>query len=285
VTPAGEPDDLPIIRRCLANQAEDLFRRLYDKPTKVRGHERRWGRKGSLVLYLRGRDGPHWYDYETCQGGDMISAIQHALSLDFVGALDWARDFLGLPSRKNWGGEHRRQAEQPRSRPHDAEPARKAKSAGDLAAAARPIGGTLADIYLRQHRSIEAAIWPDAALGFADAATVRRGTDWLWWRWPALVVRATDVAGTVTGVQLIALKEDGSAVPHWAHNGKLKLSYGRLRDAAVRLPGDDRALLLAEGPETALSCWWATGIATWSNLGAIARAPLDGVPLDRLIVV
>ena len=53
----------------------------------------------------------------------------------------------------------------------------------------------------------------------------------------------------------------------------------------MRLPGDDRALLLAEGPETALSCWHATGITTWSNLGAIARAPLDAVPLDRLIVV
>jgi hypothetical protein len=161
VTSAGEPDDLPTIRRDLANQAEDLFYRLYDKPTKIRGHERRWGRKGSLVLYLRGRNGPHWHDFETCQGGDMISAIQHALNLDFIGALDWARDFLGLPARKDQRREHRRQAEPPRSRPaadHDAEQARKAKSAGDLGGAAKPIGETLADIYLRQHRCIEAEI-------------------------------------------------------------------------------------------------------------------------------
>ena len=53
----------------------------------------------------------------------------------------------------------------------------------------------------------------------------------------------------------------------------------------MRLPGDDRALLLAEGPETAASCWWATGITTWCNLGSIARAPLASVPLNRLIVV
>src|SRR6185369_9574139 len=44
-------------------------------------------------------------------------------------------------------------------------------------------------------------------------------------------------------------------------------------------------LLLAEGPETGLSCWYSTGITTWCNLGSIARAPLDSVPLDRLIVV
>src|SRR5581483_880620 len=39
------------------------------------------------------------------------------------------------------------------------------------------------------------------------------------------------------------------------------------------------------GPETALSCWWATGITTWCNLGSIARAPLADVSIDRLIVV
>ena len=101
----------------------------------------------------------------------------------------------------------------------------------------------------------------------------------------AAVVRATDAAGAVTGVQLVALQADGSAAKHWEHDGKLKLSFGTLGGAAVRLPGDDRALLLAEGPETALSCWYATGITTWCNLGSIARAPLDSVPLDRLIVV
>lgn len=126
--------------------------------------------------------------------------------------------------------------------------------------------------------------WP-AALAFADAATVRRCTDWGWWQWSALVVRATNAAGLVTGVQLIALQADGGAAPHWEHKGKLKLSLGTLSGSVVRLPGDDRALLLAEGPETALSCWWATGITTWCNLGSIAKAPLVDVAIDRLVVV
>ena len=37
----------------------------------------------------------------------------------------------------------------------------------------------------------------------------------------------------------------------------------------MRLTGNDDALLLAEGPETSLSCWYATGITTWCNLGSI----------------
>jgi hypothetical protein len=61
---------------------------------------------------------------------------------------------------------------------------------------------------------------------------------------------------------------------------------------AVRLPGDPCGpLMLCEGPETALSVWMALqergagGYETWANLGSIAKAPLEGVPIDRLIVV
>jgi putative DNA primase/helicase len=279
---AEREDDLPDIRQGLADRATELFERLYDKPTTRRGHQLRWGRKGSLALTLHGRNGPHWHDYESGQGGDMLAVIQYALSTDFADVLDWARDWLGMARRDD-----RRRPAPPVIRPavdYDAAQAEKTRRAAEMAAAAAPIAGTVAETYLRQHRGINAEIWPDA-LGFADAATVRRCTGWQRWRWPALLVRATDAKGTVTGVQLIAVQTDGKAAKHWEHNGKLKLSFGTLAGSAVRLPGDDRALLLAEGPETALSCWHATGIETLANLGSIAKAPLDGVPLDRLIVV
>jgi putative DNA primase/helicase len=288
LTARNEDNDLPDIRPGLTDRAAALFERLYDKPSKVRGHELRWGRKGSLVLYLRGRNGPHWHCYESGQGGDMLAAIQHALSTDFVDALDWARDWLGTPRRDGRRRKQHRAEPQPdrQGKPadYDAEQLEKARRAAELSAAAGPIAGTAAETYLRTHRGIKAAAWPDA-LGFADAATVGRCTGWRWWRWPALVMRATDATGVVTGVQLVALQPDGSAAKHWEHDGKLKLSFGTLRGTAVRLPGDDRALLLAEGPETGLSCWWATGIETWANLGSIARAPLADVALGRLIVV
>jgi putative DNA primase/helicase len=284
-----DDDDLPEIRQGLADRATELFERLWDKPSKVSGREWRWGRKGSLVLYLRGRGGPHWKCYESGQGGDMLAAVMFALSTDFVGALDWARGWLGMPQRDNRRREQHRDGpqhdRQSKSADYDAEQAEKARRAGEQSAAAWAVAGSLAETYLHQHRGIEAEAWPDA-LGFTDAATVRRCTGWAWWRYPALLVRATDAGGTVTGNQFIALRADGSAALHWDGNGrKLKLSFGKLAGSAVRLPGDDRALLLAEGPETGCSCWWATGITTWCNLGSIARAPLADVPIDRLIVI
>jgi hypothetical protein len=249
---ARADDDLSYIQQGLADRATELFERLWGKPTKTVAHQWRWGRKGSLALYLRGRNGPHWHCYEAGQGGDMLAAIRHALNLDFAGALDWARDWLGMPRRNNRRGKQHRDEPPPdrRCKPadYDTEQIEKSRRAAELFAAAKPIARTLAETYLHRHRGILIRHWPDA-LGFADAATVRRCTGWgQWWRWPALVVRATDTAGTVTGVQLIALQADGSATKHWEHDGKLKLSFGRLGGAAVRLPGNDDALLLAEGP-------------------------------------
>jgi len=100
-----------------------------------------------------------------------------------------------------------------------------------------------------------------------------------WWRWDGLVVAATDAAGKVTGIQIIALKPDGTAVRRHADDGKaaskLKLSLGKLAGSAVRLRPvpqwwtdhnggptlevADGPLLLGEGFETAASCWGATG--------------------------
>src|SRR3954454_25057271 len=174
---ARHDNDLPEIRQRLADCAETLFERLFDKSTSKRGNQRRWGRKGSLVLYLRGRSGPHWRCYESRQGGDMLAAIQHALGLDFVGTLDWARDWLGMPRRETrqqrldaWfakmalrsaadrDDEPQRDELQPdrQRKPidYDAEQAEKSRRAAELSATATPIAGTLAERYLREHRSV-----------------------------------------------------------------------------------------------------------------------------------
>ena len=265
----------------LADRAETLFERLFDKPTRnaaISGDGAAKDRSSYTCTVAAARTGTAT---SPRQGGDMLAAILFAVSLDFVGALDWARSWLGMPRAGGSGSPSRsagstREPDEPqpdrqsKSADYDTEQAENSRRAGELSAAAWAIAGTVAETYLRQHRGIEAEAWPDA-LGFADAATVQRCTGWKWWRWPALLVRATDARGTVTGIQLVALQADGSAAKHWDHDGKLKLSFGTLAGAAVRLPGDDRALLLAEGPETALSCWWATGITTWCNLGSIAR--------------
>jgi putative DNA primase/helicase len=280
-------NNLEQIKHELSDRAEDLFLYLYGKPTTRRGDQLRWGRKESLALYLRGRNGPRWHDYEAAQGGDMLAFIQHALCLDFAGALDWARDFLGYgdDDDRPRPARHRPPSRKQPVIDYDKELADKASRVADLVATLKPIAGTLAEHYLIQHRDIDALSWPNAALGFVDAETVKRCTGWWWWRWAALVVKATNAAGVVTGLQLIAIEADGQAAKRWNSDGKLKQTYGILRETAVRLSGDERALLLCEGPETALSCWWSAGIETWATLGSIARAPLDDVPINRPIVV
>ena len=82
-------------------------------------------------------------------------------------------------------------------------------------------------------------------------------------------------------VQQIYLTSDGRKAPV-----KVQKRTNKARDdwsdlAAVRLPGS-RADRPAEGVETALSVWQATGYETWACLGIsnIARAPVpDGVPI------
>ena len=97
----------------------------------------------------------------------------------------------------------------------------------------------------------------------------------------------TGLGGEVEAVQLVALNEDGTAVPHWDDpERKIKMTRGPLISAAVRFPGTaTEPLLLAEGPETALSVWLPMGWETWSMIGGIGRAPLNDVPLSKIIVV
>src|SRR3954470_5770237 len=130
-------NDLEHVRRELADRAEDLFLYLYGKPVKRTRNELRWGHKESLALYFRGRNGPRFHSYEADQGGDMLAFIEWSQGVDFTGALEWARDFLG----------HTADDDRPRSTRHkppprkqsvvdyDAELADKARRVADLAAA------------------------------------------------------------------------------------------------------------------------------------------------------
>ena len=63
-----------------------------------------------------------------------------------------------------------------------------------------------------------------------------------------------------------------------------KPTRGVLDGAYVRLPaiGDSNTLIIAEGPETGLSVWAATGYETWICLGGVSRADL---PTGRRVII
>jgi putative DNA primase/helicase len=277
--------ELDELQRRLDDHAESLCRQFYGAPTSRRGHQLRWGKRGSFLLRLDGRRGARWTDFEAQTGGDMLALIvREQVGIDFAEAIRWARGWLGdEPSVRSTRARPREKAVD-----FDDQQAAKRRQVVDLLAAGGAIEGTLGARYLCEHRGINREAWPPSVVRLVAAHEVKRIIPaWAcWWRWPALIFAATDAGGTVTGVQLVALQPDGQAVLR-DEGGKLKLSYGRLAGAAVRWPGvgDDGPLLLVEGGETAASLWHATGLETWANLGSISKAPLDGVPLSRVIII
>ena len=277
--------ELDELKRRLDDHAELLCREFFGEPTSRRAHQLRWGKRGSFVLRLPGGRGAQWYDFEAQAGGDMLALIiREQVGIDFAGAVRWARGWLGDdPAARSTRARPRKKAAD-----FDDQQTAKRHQAVDLWAAGRPTEGTLGARYLCEHRGINREVWPPSTVRLVSAHDVRKiiPTWAWWWRWPALVFAATDAGGTVTGLQLVALQPDGKAVLR-DEGGKLKLSYGRLAGAAVRWPGvgDGGPLLLVEGGETAASVWHATGFETWTNLGSISKAPLDDVPLSRVIIV
>jgi hypothetical protein len=81
---------------------------------------------------------------------------------------------------------------------------------------------------------------------------------------PAMVAAVTLwPSKTVSGVHRTYLTADGSAKAPLSPN---KMMLGSIKGGAVRLSPIGPKLILAEGIETALSCFYATHVSTWSCL-------------------
>ena len=263
---SDHPADLGELRDLLRDRIEALAVELLGEHNRTLSTRKRWrwGGNGSLAVELTGRKQGAWYSHEGGAGGGPLDLIRHANGGDLADAIAWARGWIG-------------QAEEPRPRPRRPEPAAPAdpeREAGiadarRIWAASGPVADTTAEKYLVTVRKIPAPPngWPGTVI-----------------RWNAsnssLVLAATRADGTVQAVQRVRLGRDGRK----ADDGKpAKLSRGPQDGAMVRLPGDPAGpLLVAEGPETGLSVWRATGFETWVALGSMAKAEL---PTGRKAVI
>jgi putative DNA primase/helicase len=273
--------DLAALKSALKDNADSLLLDLFGEPSSRSAREWRWGNHGSMSCLV---DRGLFYTFEGVGGGSLLDAIVFAHECDFSSAVTWARRWLGEDPAQ-------RPMPQPRPTPTfdaDAERQRRLDAAATLWRRGRRIDGNAAGKYL-QARGIDR--WPDDCARFVAVKDVHEtlltkdGRPWSWWQWPAIVFPARNDAGEVVGVQCIALRDDGRAVLG-QHGKKIKRTCGPVGEGAVRFAGADGGpLLLAEGPETALSVWFASGLETYANLGSIAKAPLAGVPVDRPIVV
>ena len=97
------------------------------------------------------------------------------------------------------------------------------------------------------------------------------------WGNPSLVIRGVDKNGATVCVQCVGLTDDGNKRAFW---GKVsKQTLGRATGVGALLSGVgpeyENVVLFAEGPETGLTAWAATGIATKIAFGSLAKLEPD----------
>jgi predicted P-loop ATPase len=288
----------------------DLARELLGEPNRELSTptQLRFGTHGSIAVELEGEDAGRWFDHEHGIGGAGIELLRHRRGLSNGAALDWSRQWLGMPTSPR-----RRKAEPP------APPAAPTCDAGDAglpADAASPDPAASPEPSATADDAPGPPPWQDPPLppaakkaaedakraakvaeivnGCEDAAGTRveaylrrRGITTsplppsirflanAYNHYGALVALATDPEGQVHGLQLIYLTEDGRKAPLKVQKRTNKAHDGWADVAAVRFPGI-APVVLCEGVETALSVWQATGQESWACLGIsnIARAPL-----------
>lgn len=280
--------DLDDIRQGLADRADELARELVPDGRRS-GHY--WiGRcpwrgdrhAGSFWVNLAGAKRPGtWKDAATDEKGGPLDLVMRACNLDFKGALDWSREFLGLARGGVSDDERRRRrAEAERRRAaadaaYEAETADKRRRAASLFRGAKRLAfrGSPADAYLRGARGIDVGglgRLPGVLGHLPDCRHVESGR-----RVPALVALIQQPMTRVAlGVHMTFLEPTGAdklrAPPGWPPSQKFpvrKVWPGGIAGGVIRLwrgdtgMAEDEAaacgavdeLALCEGVEDGLS--------------------------------
>lgn len=276
--------DLPRLKADLNDQAESIALHYLGIPKAKAGGQLRFGdKKGSLFVTIVGKNQGHWYDFQTAEGGDMLSLISHTTGKDFKASMKEAVEFLGGESRylvsNNKTREQlasRQQKALQAERLTAAIQAKKMAHVHHIAEGTQSIQGTLAEQYLREHRGIKGELNSDnlrfhPALKNWVTGDVR----------PALVILAHDKKNQLSGLQATFLDPLTANKAHLA--GAVKLSRGSISQGsvvhqAVNPLKESPVIALAEGLETALSIaearpdWQVNVTFGVSNFERVARS-------------
>ncbi len=252
--------DLVRLKSDLNNQAEKIALHYLGQPKKqARGQYRYGDKQGSLFVTLTGNKQGSWYDFQTAEGGDMLSLISHTTGKNFKESLKEAVEFLGgktpylLNHTNNFvdlAAYQKRQEDKAHKERVELE--KKVAHVQSIASGTFPIKGTLAEKYLREHRAIHMELNSDNVRYHPALENwITKTTH------PALVILAHDEHKQLVGVQATFLD------PVTANKAKLpiknanKLSRGSISQGSVihRAIGNNPhpTIALAEGAETALS--------------------------------
>jgi len=242
-------------------------------PERARGDEIRFGKQGSLCAKVKGTRAGQWYDHEHGCGGGVLALYTYLVGGTeedaLTSAAKWLTDLGVSTTRHNVARRNENHSVELSkddneriavANTHWATTSLPYQTATERYLASRGIRGVLPSAI----RHADLTRWEAAKFGIKLGPGDVVGT---------LVCSATDSLGQVRAVQRIFLLND---VPVRSGGRKLKLTYGIMAGASVMLADPDETLILAEGPETALSILFATGIATWACLGTanFTKAPI-----------
>ncbi|WP_419738644.1 AAA family ATPase [Ruegeria sp.] len=305
----GKGPSAAAVREALEQRSEDLFREVFGEPVRPGAAEWRARENAGLAMRMRGPKRGLWRDYSAGEGGDLLDLVARAFCglgsarEDFPRVLEEAARYCGLATDRpvDMTALAVRSAQRARDAriAEQKDAARRAALVKALAGRAVPVEGTAAGAYLAS-RGITAL--PGDAVAYVPPVP---GVGVLSPEHAALVVWAKNDAGEITGGQRILVTPDGSKVETDAGTPTAvvgtptaivgtptavvrKPSFGAIGGSVARFAAreglEDGPLVIAEGPESALSIWQSTGFETWAVFGVsgFKSAP---APLDREVIL
>ena len=228
----------------LTQNMEALAHHLLGQPASKQSDTLRYGRKGSLSISLK--DGL-WYNFETAEKGNAFQLIKVQMGFsDFKDTMAFAKDFLNY--RDDWVAKPNQNTGNPEKRVVKDSP-NKRDYAMKLASSSVPIKGTIAEKYLKEHRSLTQ--YHNAELRFI----------------PKISTKHDDKSKTVAGLLAIA-RNDKNEINHVqvirlnpltgekdTQSRIIKQTYGSPNGQTIVLNSNasSKITYLTEGIETGLS--------------------------------
>jgi hypothetical protein len=215
----------------------------------------RWtgGKRGARIdVVLTGSNAGAWGAWSAGKKGrGLVGLVAFVRGIPRGKAFQECRAFLGEAKPTN----NRQQPKPPSPSPAE-QRARRIAEAAKLWGEARPVAGTIAEVYLTDIRGFPRPDegWPDDVRFHPPSRS--------------LILAGRDAYGAVQFVHRVFLTIRGANVR--TAEGKKKRTLGPMDGAAFCLPGDPAGPVLhAEGGETAIAAWLATGHSTRCRFGAV----------------
>ena len=279
-----------VVDEALMRQGTEFYETVLGAKGKPSGQGLRYGAKGSLSVSLRGSSAGLWHSFETGEHGGPVSLLmnsEHGWGLSYADAIKEGARLARLTA-------HDATFIQPPQKPEPQPQLEEAQALQNRIASARyyylsakPIEGTLGEIYLRKARGLSGDLSAfryhdhirDTRTVTSNTGETQRHTHY----YPGVVVAAQNAQGEITATQTILLdRQTGNKIDKSLVD-VVKRSRGQLKGSAVLIhTGDSNQVIIAEGPETAGSFIEAAPNANiYVTLGNIKNAASLGWLADK----